>query len=186
MSARPGRGESFWEFSLAFYALPGVADACLELQERNGADVNVVLFLLHLARARRLLAPADVARIDALASPWREAVVAPLRRVRRALKTSVGAFEPAATGRLRGEVKRIELAAERLQQETLERLAAAGMPAGAGTDPAACARAHLAAYGEAIGGLDAAAAGRILERFERWCEPSGRGDGGRDTIGHTQ
>ncbi len=178
--------ESFWNFSTAFYALPGAAETCLELQDRNGADVNVLLFLLHLARAGRLLGPADVARIDALAAPWRKAVVAPLRGVRRVLKAPVGAFEPAVAARLRDEVKRIELAAERLQQETLERLAAAGMPAGAGTDPAACARAHLAAYGEAIGGLDAAAAGRILERFERWCEPSGRGDGGRDTIGHTQ
>jgi uncharacterized protein (TIGR02444 family) len=186
MPAEPGRGGSFWDFSLAFYSAPGVAEACLELQDRNGADVNVVLFLLHLARARRLLAPADVARIDALARPWREAVVAPLRRLRRALKAAVGAFEPAATARLRGDVKRIELAAERLQQETLERLAPAGMPAGAGMDPAACARAHLAAYGEAIGGLDAAAAGCILELFERWCAASGRGDGGRDTIGHTQ
>jgi uncharacterized protein (TIGR02444 family) len=186
MPAQPCSGGSFWDFSIAFYALPGVADACLELQERNGADVNVLLFLLYLARARRLLAPADVARIDSLASPWREAVVVPLRSVRRALKVPVGAFEPAATARLRGEVKRIELAAERLQQETLERLTPAGTPDGARMDPAACARAHLAAYGATTDGLDAAAAGRMLELFERWCAQSGRDDSGRDTIGHTQ
>ena len=34
---------SFWDFSLAFYALPGVADACLELQERCSVDVKVML-----------------------------------------------------------------------------------------------------------------------------------------------
>ena len=38
----------FWRFSLRIY--PAVADTCLELQDRFGVDVNVLLFLLFAAR----------------------------------------------------------------------------------------------------------------------------------------
>src|SRR3954470_3940357 len=34
----------FWNFSLELYAGEGVAEACLDLQERRGCDVNVLLF----------------------------------------------------------------------------------------------------------------------------------------------
>jgi uncharacterized protein (TIGR02444 family) len=155
---------SFWNFSLGFYALPEVAEAFLELQDRCGADVNVLLFLLYRADAGRLLSAADVERIDALAAPWRESVVVPLRSVRRALKAAVGEFHPADTAALRTEVKRIELAAERLQQEKLESMAAA-MPGAACDDAAACARIHLKCYARHVGGLEPGPAARILERF---------------------
>ena len=51
---------SFWDFSLAFYAMPGVADACLQLQDGCGADVNVLLFLLYRARDGYMLSAAEV------------------------------------------------------------------------------------------------------------------------------
>ncbi|MGH8662852.1 MAG: TIGR02444 family protein [Burkholderiales bacterium] len=165
MSAERTTAHAFWDFSFAFYARPGVARACLELQESCGVDVNVLLFLLYLARSRRLLVAADVERIDALATPWRQAIVIPLRNVRRALKAPVGAFHPDATAALRTEVKRIELAAERVQQETLERLAvdeALGTPC---LDPAACARVHLQLYGDRIGALEGDPSERILAQF---------------------
>ena len=34
----------FWQFSGAVYAHPGVAEACLDLQDRHGLDVNLLLF----------------------------------------------------------------------------------------------------------------------------------------------
>src|SRR5258707_12890741 len=40
--------EVFWRFSLAFYERPGVADALVALQDRDGFDVNLVLFVLWL------------------------------------------------------------------------------------------------------------------------------------------
>jgi uncharacterized protein (TIGR02444 family) len=176
---------AFWDFSLAFYALPDVADACIALQERNGVDVNVLLYMLFRARARSLLAPADIAAVDALARPWRETVVVPLRGVRRALKAAIGAVQPAASSPLRDDVKRCERAAERLQQHMLESSAPAGSPAAAGTTVLACARTHVDAYARMLGGLDAAAAERILEAFAQSCALSGHGDGGHDTIGTT-
>jgi uncharacterized protein (TIGR02444 family) len=156
---------SFWDFSLAFYAMPRVADACLQLQDGCGADVNVLLFLLYRARNGCMLSVAEVRHIEALAAPWRQAVVVPLRTVRRVLKAPVGAFQPQVTAALRTEVKRIELAAERVQQETLERLAAIEAPGTACTDPAACARVHLRHYGDCIGTLADDATEQILAQF---------------------
>ena len=53
----PGRGSPFWQFSLRFYRLPGVAEACIELQEQAGVDVNLLLFLLWQASLCRRLSP---------------------------------------------------------------------------------------------------------------------------------
>lgn len=156
---------SFWDFSVAFYAQPGVATALLHLQDACDADVNVMLLLLHLARAGRRLDPADVARIDAVAAPWRSGVVVPLRGVRRRLKVPVGVVEPTASAGLRCAVQRIELAAEKLQQQTLESLFPAGAIGSAASDPVACARANLVAYGDCVGRLERKALATVLERF---------------------
>jgi uncharacterized protein (TIGR02444 family) len=164
--------DSFWEFSLAFYAMPGVADACLALQDACGADVNVLLFLLYRARGGRMLSAAEVRHIEALAAPWRQTVVVPLRTVRRALRAPVGAFQPDLTAALRTEVKRIELAAERVQQETLERLAAVEAVGTPSSDPAACARIHLQRYGDCIGALAHEPTERILARFAALAQPT--------------
>jgi uncharacterized protein (TIGR02444 family) len=45
--------EAFWCFSLAFYERPGVADALIALQDRDGFDVNLVLFALWLGISGR-------------------------------------------------------------------------------------------------------------------------------------
>ncbi len=50
----------FWTFSLGYYRGAGVSEACLELQDNCGVDVNVVLFLLWMASLKRRVAPADV------------------------------------------------------------------------------------------------------------------------------
>src|ERR1700680_2972326 len=41
-------GSPFWRFSLRFYRQPGVADACIALQDARGVDVNILLFFLWL------------------------------------------------------------------------------------------------------------------------------------------
>jgi len=136
----------FWRFSLAFYAQPGIADACLELQDEAGVDVNVMFYLLFLASRMRQADDSDVARIAGIAGIWRDTVVIPLRAVRRALRSAIGPYDPAITSALRSDVKRIELAAERIQQETLERLAPPDSFRPATTDRAGAARTNLAAY----------------------------------------
>lgn len=142
---------AFWTYSLAVYARPGVAEACLTLQDEDGADVNVLLYLMFLAHQGRQIDAATTTAIAALARPWSEAVVVPLRGLRRRLKTAIGSLPPERTAALRTEVKRIELESERVLQETLETAMppqALGHPA---DDRSVAAKANLTAYARLLG-----------------------------------
>ena len=108
-AAAAGSQSAFWQFSLAFYARPRVADACLELQDNAGVDVNVMFYLLFIATHQRQVSRDEVARIDALASAWRDHAVLPLRTLRRKLKTGVEPLPVKDTESLRSAVKRLEL-----------------------------------------------------------------------------
>ena len=143
----PSQGSPFWRFSLQFYRLPGVADACIALQEEAGVDVNLLLFLLWHAREGRQLSRSDVAALEARIGPWREATVVPLRNVRRALKSPPALVEGATAEAFRNRIKAVELEAERLQQEAMFALAPLGS---AVDDTGAAARANVAAYAQAL------------------------------------
>jgi uncharacterized protein (TIGR02444 family) len=82
----PADASPFWRFSVRFYAVPGVAPACIELQDQAGVDVNVLFFLLWNATEGRALSQAEVADIDRKVNAWRNAAVVPLRNIRRALR----------------------------------------------------------------------------------------------------
>lgn len=115
----------FWDYSLAVYGKPGVADACIVLQDGYGIDVNILLFVCWLATVRDAPVEADEIRraIDHTAD-WRDRVVRPLRSVRRWLKEDVDGVPAESAESLRGGVKKLELESERLQQEMLYSLSA--------------------------------------------------------------
>src|SRR4029453_2263882 len=72
-------GSPFWRFSLKLYRAPGVADACIALQEGAGVDVNLLLFLLWQATQRRAFTAADVVALEQRIGGWRDTAVIPLR-----------------------------------------------------------------------------------------------------------
>ena len=137
--------EGLWAFSLRTYARPGVAQACLALQDQAGADVNLLLFALWAASRGQSLTAADMARVDAATRPWRDGVVCPLRATRRALKALGGTRD---AERLRDQVKQAELEAERQQQAVMESLLP---PQAEPTAHPGLALANLTAYAEAAG-----------------------------------
>jgi uncharacterized protein (TIGR02444 family) len=141
-------GSPFWRFSLQFYRQPGVAEACIALQEDSGADVNLLLFLLWHAAQRRRLAAADIAALEQRIAPWREASVIPLRAVRRALKTPPALIEAPIAEGFRTRIKAVELEAERLQQEAMYALVRGGLLGDEAPSAAEAARANVRAYGE--------------------------------------
>lgn len=146
-AAPSSQGSPFWRFSLQFYRLPKVADACIALQEEAGVDVNLLLFLLWHARQRRSLSAAEVAALEARIAPWRDRTVIPLRSVRRALKSPPALVDGPTAEAFRNRIKAAELEAERLQQEAMFALAPLGTPAAA---PQQAARANVAAYQEML------------------------------------
>jgi uncharacterized protein (TIGR02444 family) len=150
-------GSPFWRFSLRFYRQPGVADACIALQDGCGVDVNVLLFFLWLARARRCISPDVAQQVCAKAAPWRDDVVAPLRAVRRRLKGGSTLVERGAAERFRTAIKAVELESERLQQEALFALAT-GLATGQAPSVEAAGRENVAAYERVLGGTFAPAA----------------------------
>ena len=59
--SEPVSKSPFWQFSIKFYAVPGVAQACIELQDQAQVDVNILFFLLWNATQGRTYKKADVA-----------------------------------------------------------------------------------------------------------------------------
>ena len=124
MTETKHRGESpFWRFSLRFYARPHIAEACLMLQDNSGADVNVLLFVLYLADHRKQLSEAEIARLDSAVAQWREAVVRPLRTLRRGLKPGIEFIPGPVSETFRAQIKRLELESEQIEQHRLEQFA---------------------------------------------------------------
>ncbi len=127
-------GEGFWRFSLALYARPGVADALIALQDRAGADVNLVLYGLWLGVCRgRRLNTADVASAANAIAPLAD-IVLPLRGLRRRLKS---AADPDLQA-LRRQIAALELAAERRAEYRL----AARLPNGPAAQDGLAAATH--------------------------------------------
>ena len=110
----------FWTFSLDQYRAPNVAPACLALQERHGADVNFLFFCIWLGRSGYgPFTREDIATFHARVAPWHEAVVKPLRAVRKRIKDPVGAEDRELALAYRQRVQKIEIDAEHMEQVTL-------------------------------------------------------------------
>jgi uncharacterized protein (TIGR02444 family) len=139
-------GSPFWRFSLQFYRRPGVAEACIALQEESGVDVNLLLFLLWHATQKRRLAAAEIVALEQRIATWREQTVVPLRAIRRALKTPPALVEPGTAEAFRTRIKAVELEAERLQQEAMHNLVRAGLFGAEAPSVAEAARANVTAY----------------------------------------
>lgn len=107
---------ALWQFSLNYYSKPGVADACLFLQDNYKVDVNVLLLILWLAAADKLLSVDEIIQIDGRIKKWHASVVVPLRAVRRSIPKTV--TQPSRI-ELRERVKMLELHAERIEQDDL-------------------------------------------------------------------
>jgi uncharacterized protein (TIGR02444 family) len=108
------QASAFWGFAAALYARPGVAELCLDQQDRAGRDVNLLLLCLWAGEGLGLaLDDWDLTDLAAAVDPWNRAAVHPLRRLRRSLKG-----EPLAET-VRARIGAAELEAERLAQRHL-------------------------------------------------------------------
>jgi uncharacterized protein (TIGR02444 family) len=109
-----------WAFALAHYARPGVAEACLTLQNEAGVDVMLLLATTFAAvKHRLLLTPDEIRALNEACRLWREQIVWRLRAIRIELKTGPQPAPNSATEPFRSQVKALELAAEKLENQLL-------------------------------------------------------------------
>ncbi len=117
--------EGFWDFSVRTYRTDGVPDACLSLQNDYGADVNMLLYCCWIGACIGQFDHDLFARASAFSTLWAEHVVVPLRSARTWMKQTGCDTEPVPTDacmQFREEIKSVEFAAEKMQQQVLESL----------------------------------------------------------------
>jgi uncharacterized protein (TIGR02444 family) len=107
--------DASWRWILALYARPEVPPACLHLQDVRGQDVCLLLYALWAGAAcGHRLETAEAERLKAVAGPWQDTVVGPLRAVRRSLKHGPLPAPSAETDALRKRLQADEIEAERI------------------------------------------------------------------------
>ncbi|HUH09349.1 MAG TPA: TIGR02444 family protein [Brevundimonas sp.] len=118
-----------WTWAVAAYEAPGVAEACLSLQDHNEQNVPLLLWAAWVAVTGRRPDEETIEAACDAARAYDTVITAPLRAVRRTLKAPIPDIEDAHREALRQQVKALELDAERRLMLELEALAPA--PSGA-------------------------------------------------------
>ena len=115
--------EGFWDFSIRTYRTEGVPEACLSLQNDYGADVNMLLYCGWVGGFYGRFDVALFSKASGFADKWADEVVRPLRSARTWMKQS-GCYEESMSTEqcmsFREEIKAVEFAAEKMQQQVLE------------------------------------------------------------------
>jgi uncharacterized protein (TIGR02444 family) len=114
---------AFWTWLNQAYHRPGVSPALIELQDAEGLNVNALMLCCWLACRHARLSPATAAVLEHLSGAWSDAIVAPIRASRRALKTT-DLIDEARRKEIRGRVQEIEIALEEIHAALLEESAA--------------------------------------------------------------
>ena len=100
----------FWDFALGVYRSEGVPAACLNLQERHGLDVNLMLFCLWLGHSGHgALSDEEMDGVISASDLWHRKIVKSLRFVRRALKDGFTEAPDDLRQQLRAQVQATEI-----------------------------------------------------------------------------
>ena len=127
--AQKEAAEQFWDFALSVYGQDAAREAFLRLQNRDGADVPMLLWCLWCAEQGRGVSRSVMAEAVRFSSVWREAVVDPLRSTRTTLKDGLQDIPAALSDDARQKIAVTEQALERVQMEYLVELPGTGVQA---------------------------------------------------------
>jgi uncharacterized protein (TIGR02444 family) len=112
--------EALWPYALEVYGRPGAEALLLQLQDAHGQCAPFLLWALWMSASGRRADAAAIRSAAELARAWQDAAIAPLRRLRRELKTAPAAGPKPPRERLREGVKGLELEAERMLLQMLQ------------------------------------------------------------------
>ena len=112
-----------WTWAVAAYEAPGVAEACLSLQDHNEQNVPLLLWAAWVAVTGRRPDEETIEAACDAARAYDTVIVSQLRAVRRTLKAPIPDVADNHREALRQQVKALELDAERRLMLELEDLA---------------------------------------------------------------
>ena len=139
-----GPADRFWHFALTVYPQPDARAAFLRLQDRDGADVPMLLWCLWCAAEGVGLSVKPMRAALAFSVNWRRDRVEPVRALRRAWKGASGQLPPQASEAARQALAKAEQTIERIQMDHLADMAH-------GTDEADAALANIRLYAAEAG-----------------------------------
>ncbi len=113
----------FWDWSLQIYGEDDVQRSCLNLQDRHGLDVNLVLWCVWAVSAGFGIIDDDtLAGGNAFATDWNAKVTSHLRIARHNLRPAPAGTPIEWSEGLRANTLEVELDAERIEQDFLQAL----------------------------------------------------------------
>jgi len=99
------------------YEQPGVQEACFELQNRYGIDVDILFFCLRVgASGGGKMTRAEILQAMKAVSGWQEDIVKPIRIARSRLESSYNSFPEEKTETIQKNLVQAELDAEKIEQ----------------------------------------------------------------------
>lgn len=111
----------FWRFSLSLYQLKRIKDACLQLQDTSGTNVNLLFFAIWAAQQRLRFSP-DWQKSFQQFQNWHQDYTLQLRRQRNELKIIAEKADVNENGplhRMRDHILKAEQLAEQQEQAVL-------------------------------------------------------------------
>lgn len=111
---------SLWDWASGAWARPGVEQACLDLQDRAGQSIVLLLWGVWRATSGRPMESALADRAAALVRPIETDVLRPLRDVRRSLARKRPGLDDQDQSDAYAQILAVELNLERATLETLE------------------------------------------------------------------
>jgi len=111
--------ERFWVYALELYDQSAAQDAFLRLQDRDGADVPMLLWCLWLGSEGYGVATSVMHQAVEFSKVWREQTVEPLRNLRKALKPGIAGVPVELTNAARSHVAETEQRIEHFQMNHL-------------------------------------------------------------------
>jgi uncharacterized protein (TIGR02444 family) len=106
--------QSLWDFALALYAQPRIAETCVHLQDSVKVNVCLLIGLRWMDDCGKYLSDGELAALQAHIQAWTQQVVEPLRSLRRLLKQPIAGYpQDEAQEQIRTAIKQAELLAEK-------------------------------------------------------------------------
>lgn len=140
-------GERFWAHALGVYGQEAAREAFLRLQDRDGADVPMLLWCLWCGAQGVVLPHAAMQEAVTFSCAWRGGIVDPLRSLRREMKGGVEGLPADLCETARGKVAAAEQDIERLQMLHLAELS----PESGDAAPGEAMRTNILLYADCAG-----------------------------------